>query len=125
MELVLKQDFFSYLRTILHPYRVHLTAFTCALLVDTISTIHFMRDTGPQDEIHPIVRLAALIWGPITGPILAAIYKFIAAILMIQICKPLTCPVLTVSTILYLLAGVYNYFAIEMYTSGLIGWLPF
>lgn len=109
----------------LEPYRAHLLAFTCALMVDTISTIHFMCITGPEDEMHPIVRLAAMAWGPVTGPIAAAVYKLLVVMLIVFYFRPLVRPVLTVCTIFYLLAGIYNYFAVDMYTRGIVSWLPF
>ena len=121
----MKQDWFARLREAVYPYRTYFLAFVCALMVDTISTIHFMCATGPEDELHPIVRLAAFKWGPITGPIVAAMYKLIAALIIMRLCRPLIRPALMISTIVYLFAGVYNYFAVEMYASGLIGWLPF
>lgn len=125
MESVPVPAWFYVLRERLGPYRTHLVAFTCALMVDTISTIHFMHISGPQDEIHPLVRLAALAWGPITGPIAAAFYKLAAALIIVCFFRAIVRPVLTICTIFYLFAGVYNYFAVEMYTRGVISWLPF
>lgn len=103
----------------------YLTAFILALAVDTISTIHFITLTGPEQEFHPIVRVAAYTYGPILGPILAALYKAVAAMVVVLYCRKLAAPLLTVAAIFYLLAGFYNYFAVDLYLQGLMPWLPF
>lgn len=106
-------------------YQKHLTLFVLALAVDTISTIHFMTSSGPEQEFHPLVRLAAFAYGPVTGPILAALYKMLAALIVALYWNKLAAPILTTAALFYLFAGFYNYFAVELYLNGLIPWLPF
>ena len=102
----------------------YLTAFLLALTLDTISTINFMVTIGPEHELHPLVRFAAAAWGPVMGPIVAALYKTIGALIVVLYWKKITQPLFTIATITYLLAGAYNYFAVELYTLGYIHWLP-
>ena len=108
-----------------NSYQNYLTAFVLALAVDTISTIHFISATGPEQEFHPIVRIAAIVYGPVLGPILAAFYKTVAALIVVLYCRKLAAPVLTFAAIVYLFAGFYNYFAVDLYLKGLMPWLPF
>jgi hypothetical protein len=99
--------------------------FIAALAVDTLSTIHFMIQAGPEQEFHPIVRIAAYTYGPILGPILAAGYKALAAMIVVLYWKKAAIPLFTTAAAFYLLAGLYNYFAVEWYVQGLTSWLPF
>ena len=103
----------------------YITAFVLALAVDTISTIHFMTLTGPEQEFHPVVRMAAYAYGPILGPILAALYKVISAMIVVLYWRKLAAPLFTTATVFYLLAGLYNYFAVKLYLEGVMPWLPF
>lgn len=99
--------------------------FIAALAVDTLSTIHFMITAGPEQEFHPIVRIAAYTYGPVIGPILAAGYKALAAMIVVLYWQKLAAPVFTTAAVCYLFAGLYNYFAVELYVQGLMPWLPF
>lgn len=106
-------------------YQKHLTLFILALAVDTVSTIHFMSSTGPEQEFHPLVRIAAFAYGPFVGPILAAFYKLIAALIVVLYWHKYAAPILTTAALFYLFAAFYNYFAIELYLKGIMPWLPF
>ena len=105
--------------------RKYLAAFLLALAVDTISTIHFIRITGPEQEFHPLVRVATCMYGPVIGPILAAFYKALAAMVVVLYWKKIAAPLFTVTAIFYLFAGFYNYFAVDLYLKGVMPWLPF
>lgn len=99
--------------------------FIAALAVDTLSTIHFMITAGPEQEFHPIVRIAAYTYGPVIGPILAAGYKALAAMIVVLYWRKLAALLFTTAAVFYLFAGLYNYFAVELYVQGLMPWLPF
>lgn len=102
----------------------YLILFLLALAVDTLSTIHFMAFSGPEQEFHPLVRMAAFAYGPVAGPILAAAYKLLAALIVVLYWNKLTAAILTTAAVFYLFAGFYNYFAAELYLRGFIPWLP-
>ncbi|HOQ04996.1 MAG TPA: hypothetical protein PKY88_07280 [Anaerohalosphaeraceae bacterium] len=112
-------------RRIWGAYQKHLTLFILALAVDTVSTIYFMTSSGPEQEFHPLVRMAAFAYGPIAGPVLAAAYKLIAALIVVLYWHKFAAPILTTAAVFYLFAAFYNYFAIELYLKGLMPWLPF
>lgn len=106
-------------------YQKHLTLYMLALAVDTVSTIAFMTSSGPEQEFHPLVRLAAFAYGPILGPILAATYKLIAALIVVLYWNKFAAPILTTAALFYLFAAFYNYFAVDLYLMGFMPWLPF
>lgn len=108
-----------------NSHQKHIAAFVLALAVDTISTIHFMTATGPEQEFHPVVRMAGYVYGPVLGPVLAAFYKALAAVLVVIYSRKLAAPLFTIAAIVYLFAGFYNYFAVDLYLKGLMPWLPF
>jgi hypothetical protein len=120
-DLLILDDWRRFWRT----YQKHLTLYITALAVDTISTIAFMTTTGPEQEFHPLVRFAAYAYGPIAGPILAAIYKMIAALIVVLYWNKFAGPILTTAALFYLFAAFYNYFAVELFLMGLMPWLPF
>ncbi len=106
-------------------HRKYVAAFLLTLAVDTISTIHFMTATGPEQEFHPVVRMAGYAYGPILGPVLAAFFKALAALIVVLYCRKLAVPLFTTASIVYLFAGFYNYFAVDLYLRGVMPWLPF
>ena len=108
-----------------NAYRKYLVIFLLALAVDTVSTIHFMITTGPEQEFHPVVRIAACLYGPVIGPILMAFYKALGAMVVVLYWEKLAAPLFTTAAVCYLFAGFYNYFAIDLYLHGVMPWLPF
>lgn len=98
--------------------------FVITLFMDAISTIHFMRMVGPEAELHPAVRMVSYLFGPVVGPILAVFGKAIAMVLVLFYLKRWAPVVLTVSSVLYLLAFFYNLYAVDLYLSGRLPWLP-
>ncbi len=99
--------------------------FIAALVVDTASTVWFMAETGPGDEIHPLVRMSSEVFGIVAGPIIGAAYKIIAVLIVTAYLRRFAEFILTISAVSYSLAACYNLWALDLYNNGLIGWLPF
>ncbi len=81
-----------------------------AFAFDTVSTIYFMTQDGFQDELHPLIRYSASIFGPITGPILSAfIYKIVVALCLALYLKRMRIWILTVPIAPAIIAGFINF----------------
>lgn len=65
-------------------YRLFVGIFLLGLLADAISTIFFMLEwqIGPGGEIHPVVRWATMLAGPVAGPLFGAAFKAVAGLLV-------------------------------------------
>ena len=99
--------------------------FLVTLSLDMLSTIRFMRNTGPQDELHPAVRFVSVVFGPVAGPVLSALCKAAATAIVLLALKKHARKILLVATVCYLFAFFYNTFAVDLYLSGRLPCLPF
>jgi hypothetical protein len=107
-------------------YRWFIVFFVTALMLDAISTVYFMRNTGSwQDEIHPVVALSSRVFGIVVGPFIGGLYKAVAAIVVTIYLKKLAAAIFTSAGVAYLLACAYNFWAVELYARNIIHWLPF
>ena len=80
-----------------------------ALAFDTLSTIHFMRQDGIHNELNPLVRHSALIFGPITGTILSAfLYRSVVALCLALYLRRMRIWVLISPVIPAIIAGFIN-----------------
>ena len=98
--------------------------FIVSLLCDAASTIHFMVKTGPELEIHPMVRIAARIAGPVAGPLLGALVKAMAGIVVAIYCRRFAAHILILTSLISLWAAWYNIWGVEMYIPEFMRWLP-
>ena len=81
-----------------------------ALAFDTLSTIHFMTQEEIYYELHPLVRLSALIFGPITGTILSAfLFKIAVALCLALYLRRMRIWILTAPIIPAIIAGFINF----------------
>jgi len=71
----------------LHRYRWFIAVFVLAIFCDAASTIHFMLIEGPGVEIHPLIRLVSKIFGPVVGPVMAAVGKTLAGVGLCIFCR--------------------------------------
>jgi hypothetical protein len=99
--------------------------FVIALTLDTMTTVYFMELHSVQDEIHPVVRGFSLLFGGIIGPFIGSLYKAAAGTLVAVYLKKLAPVIFVAAGATYLFAAFYNVFAIDLYTSGYVRWLPF
>lgn len=106
-------------------YWLLLILFFLALLADGISTIHFMLGDGVEDtELHPAVSLAAKVLGPVVGPILAVIGKFLAGIIVAIYWRRIAWIILSVVIIMSAWAAWYNLWGWQYYQPSVYIWLP-
>lgn len=98
--------------------------FFITLIMDAISTIHFMQMTGPGAELHPVVRLVSSWFGPVTGPVLTVFAKTVAMMLVLFYLRRFTPLILVIASVFYLFAFFYNLYAADLYLSGRLPWLP-
>lgn len=96
-----------------------------ALLLDAMSTIHFMQYWGPEAELHPAVRLFSSLFGTVAGPILSALCKMIATLIVLFYLKSLAPVILFSVSVVSLFAFFYNLYAVDLYLKGVVPWLPF
>lgn len=99
--------------------------FILALFFDAAATSVFMIQHGLEYEIHPVFRIGSLAFGPVYGPLLGAVFKVFAGLILVTLHRPLSRLVLPVVTILSVCAGVYNIFAWPLYQMGFFHSLPF
>lgn len=99
--------------------------YVIALFFDAFTTSLFMIRFGHSFELHPGIRYASEIAGPIYGPVIGAVFKSLVGFLIIMIHRPLARVVLPAATILSLFAGIYNLAAWPLYQTGYLPDLPF
>ena len=105
-------------------YRWVVIVFLVSLLCDAASTIHFMVKSGPELEIHPMVRIVARLAGPIAGPLLGALAKAMAGILVAIYCRRFAAHILILTALISFWAAWYNIWGVEMYIPAFMRWLP-
>ncbi len=94
---------------LLAQHRNLLFFYMLALLFDTISTIHFMHRGGVELELHPLVRLGSLIYGPVLGPILFAfVFKLLAGLFLLFYIRRLAPTILRLAAVISLFAGILD-----------------
>ena len=95
-----------------HKYRVAISVFTLALLADALSTVYFMRYLGASAEIHPVVRFAYVIFGPVAGPMLGSLWKWVGCLYLAIYCRRFAFLLFIAASIVYVLAAWYNIWGI-------------
>ena len=111
-------------RGFLHHYRWFIAVFILALLCDAASTIHFMLIEGPEVEIHPIIRFISKALGPVVGPVIAAIGKALAGIVVCVFCRRFAAYIFTAASIISFWAAWYNMWGYKVYTPLILKWIP-
>ena len=107
------------------PWFIIFFLFVLALFFDAAATSLFMIQHGIGFELHPLFRIVSFTFGPIYGPLLGAVLKVFAGLILMDLHRPLSRLVLPVVTILSVCAGVYNIFAWPLYQMGYLQSLPF
>ena len=105
-------------------YRWVVIVFLVSLFCDAASTIHFMVKTGPELEIHPMVRIAARIAGPVAGPLLGALAKALAGVIVAIYCRRFAAYILILASLISFWAAWYNIWGVNMYYPMFMRWLP-
>jgi len=63
-------------------FRFFLAIAFVAALLDGLSTIHFMKLDGPDQEMHPAVRIVSNVFGTVAGPVVGKFCQLAAIILV-------------------------------------------
>lgn len=104
--------------------RWFIVIFVLALFCDAGSTIHFMLREGPDIEIHPAIQFVSGILGPIAGPLLAAVGKAVAGVLVCIYCRRWAAYILVTASIISFWASWYNIWGFKVYTPLILKWIP-
>ncbi len=99
----------------MHKYRVLLILTLLASLADMASTIHFMLIHGPAAEGHPVVRVIALVFGPVLGPMLGKATQFLVVIMVTVFLRRWAVYIFIPLIILYGWAAWYNFWGHDVY----------
>lgn len=95
-----------------HKYWVAISVFTLALFADGLSTVYFMTYFGASAEMHPVVRIASGAFGPIAGPMVGSLWKWVTCLYLAIYCRRLALPLFFVASVVYVLAAWYNIWSI-------------
>lgn len=98
--------------------------FVGALLCDALSTVYFMRTRPADEELHPVVNIAAQFLGPILGPLFGFAAKAMAGICVAVYCRRWARHVLGVAIVISLWAAWYNIWGVYVYMPRLLKWIP-
>ena len=97
-----------------HTYRIAISIFTLALIADGLSTVYFMSYLGVSAEIHPVVRFASVVFGPVAGPMVAALWKWAACLYVAIYCRKFAYSIFLTTSVVYIFAAWYNIWGIYL-----------
>ena len=97
-----------------HTYHTAIIIFTLALIADGLSTVYFMSYLGVSAELHPVVRLASILLGPVAGPAIGSLWKWVVCLYLAIYCREFAYSILITTSIVYVLAAWYNIWSIYL-----------
>jgi len=105
-------------------YRWFIVVFVFALFCDAASTTHFMLRDGAEAEIHPVIRQISRLLGPVAGPVLGAIGKTAAGIIVCILVRRFAAYLFVTASIISFWAAWYNIWGFKLYTPVILQWIP-
>jgi hypothetical protein len=105
-------------------YYLVIMIFLAAVLCDALSTIHFMRKWGPEAEIHLAIRWMSMWFGNILGPLIGALGKAIAGLLVAVYLRRFAIYILLAVSIISFWAAWYNVWGYKIYEPNILNWIP-
>jgi hypothetical protein len=96
-----------------YPY---LFAVTVAATLDFLSTWRFMSEGSPEDELHPVIRLVSLTFGPVIGPLIGKLGQLLALLFLTVVFRPFARVIFVPVIVIYLYAAWYNTWGVNFYT---------
>ena len=87
-----------------------LTAVVVAAVLDMLTTMEFMLETGPKSELHPGVRSMAEMFGVVLGLILGTLGRLVFVVVVAAIWRRACTVIMLVCAVLYVLAAMSNHF---------------
>ena len=98
-----------------HTYRMAILVFTLALLADGLSTVYFVSYFGVSAEIHPVVRFASVVFGPVAGPIVGSLWKWAACLYLAIYCRKFAYSIFLTTSVVYIFAAWYNIWGVYLF----------
>jgi len=91
-------------------YRWALLVLLAGALLDMLTTIRFMRQFGPEAEVHPGIRMMGEVFGPALGVPLGTVLKVSAAVFVAALWRRGCAALLMLCGALYALGAASNHF---------------
>ena len=106
-------------------WKIVIVFFYAALLADAVSTIYFMRFEGVDSEMHPMINLVSLWFGPVAGPLIGAFLKGASGIVVAVFWRRIAGFILVPVSLISLWAAWYNLWGYRIYQPAIQSWWPF
>ena len=103
-------------------YRYFFAVFVLALLCDAASTMHFMLRAGTDAEIHVVIRFFSKSLGPVVGPLVGAIGKILAGIIVTVYFRRWAGYIFVTASLISFWAAWYNIWGFRIYTPIILQW---
>jgi len=105
-------------------YRWLTTATCVAAFADLLTTIRFMYADGIEYELHPGIRIAAQVAGPLIGPLFGKLAQLAGIFLVTLYARRIALYVFVATTMMYGWAAWYNVWGRDLYSPMLFELLP-
>ena len=103
-------------------FRLFLAITFVAALLDVLSRIHFMKLEGPDQEVHPAVRIVSNVFGPVAGPVVGKLCQLGAIILVTIWLRPQAKYIFLVVVVLYCWSAWFNVWGRNIYVPRILEW---
>ena len=103
-------------------FRFFLAITFVAALLDGLSTIHFMKLDGPDQEMHPAVRIVSNVFGTVAGPVIGKVCQLAAIMLVTIYLRPQAKYIFLVVVVLYGWAAWFNVWGRHIYVPRVLEW---
>jgi hypothetical protein len=97
-----------------------LILFFFALFCDGASTVYIMLEYGPDVELHLAIMVISKVFGPVAGPIIGALGKGVAGIIVAIYLRRFSKYVFVAATLISLWAAWYNVWGVELYHANIL-----
>lgn len=94
--------------------------FILAILCDALSTIYFMRETGPKAELHIGIQFISELFGTVIGPLIGMVLKTTAGIAIAIYLRKYAVYIFVAGIVISFWAAWYNLWGNEFYIPGLL-----
>ena len=97
-------------------YSPYLFMVAVAATLDFLSTWRFMSEGSPEDELHPVIRLVSMAFGPVIGPLIGKLGQLLAVVFLTVVVRSFARIIFVPVIVIYLYAAWYNTWGVEAYT---------
>ena len=94
--------------TYVPEFRIFLIVVFVASLADMGSTICVMQMSGPESELHPVIRCMSEQLGPVLGPVCGKAWQFLGLVVLTLLLRPRARFIFVPAAISYAGAACYN-----------------